>query len=81
MPTLGEKISAMRIERGLSVKALAAESNVSHTTLLRLEHGGTPHGDTVKAILGGLHRVAPLSEADVFELARDSKLSEGAILV
>ena len=80
MPTLGEKISALRAARALTSQALADEAGVGRTTLVRIEKGGKPYGDTLRAILGALHRAAPLSEGDIFELGQSGWLSEGAIL-
>lgn len=79
MRRLGEKISALRTERGLSAPQLAKSATVGRATLQRLEAGGNPHGDTLRLVLAALHRMGPLSERDVFEVARDSKLSPSAL--
>ena len=80
MVTLGEKLSAIRVERGLSMAELSDSAGVNAKTIGRIERGGKPYGDTLRAILGALHRAAPLSEGDIFELGQSGWLSEGAIL-
>lgn len=82
MPTIGEKIWALRTERGLSAKALAAGAGLHEATILRIEkgEGRSPHPDSLRAILLALHASAPLSESDAFELADRSRLSRGALV-
>lgn len=79
MAILGEKICNLRAERGLTVKALAAEAAVDPTTVVRIEHGGRFYPDTIRKILTALHASAPLSESDAFEVADASKLSRAAV--
>jgi transcriptional regulator with XRE-family HTH domain len=42
----GEKIEAMRQERGLSRRELAEKAGISMSTMRRVEHGGRVRGRT-----------------------------------
>ena len=75
---LGEKIKALRIERGLTQEQLAAKLYVSRTAVSKWETGGgTPNLDSLQA-LARLFEVsvdALLSAGDLIVLARDERRS------
>ncbi len=54
--TLGQKIKALRKQRGLTQEELAIRSQVSYTTLTKIENEGikNPSFDSVVAISRGL---------------------------
>lgn len=75
---LGEKIKALRIERGLTQEQLAAKLYVSRTAVSKWETGGgTPNLDSLQA-LARLFEVSVddlLSAGDLIVLARDERRS------
>ena len=67
---LGEKIKALRIERGLTQEQLAAKLYVSRTAVSKWETGGgTPNLDSLQAL------------ARLFEVSVDDLLSAGDLIV
>jgi transcriptional regulator with XRE-family HTH domain len=69
------------MERGLSVKALAAEASVSDSTIKRVEHSqGGAYPDTLRKLLAVLHKHAALTEQDAVEIADASRLSRAAVI-
>lgn len=80
VPNLGEKIWALRSERGLSAKALSQQAGLAQRTLLEIEKGRKPYGDTLRAIVLALHQSAPLTESDIVAIADASSLARHALL-
>ena len=63
MPTGGELLRKLRLERALTLEDLEAESEMSYRALSNIELGVTrkPTAGTLDAILSALHRRAPVS--------------------
>ena len=86
---LGENVRRLRLERGLSVVALAARSGVARATLTQLESGrGNPTIETIAAlgsVLGAeadrLLRHDPAPQALVVRAGEGSRTSEIATLI
>ena len=79
MTPFGEKVRALRRERGLTQTAMAAHLGVSSAYLSALEHGrrGRPTWDLVQRIIGYLNVIWDEAE----ELERLAELSHPRIVV
>ena len=70
-------LKILRVDKMMTVRALASASGVSPTTLVKLEHGRVrPHYSTMLAIAGALG-VHPREIAE-FDAALNRKIAEAA---
>lgn len=76
MPTLGQRISAMRAERGWTQQELAERLAISRTGVSHLEAGMSTPGERTIALLAGLFKLEPheLVEGTSYPTAKAERL-------
>lgn len=68
MPTLGERVRALRRERGLTQRRLAEQAGVDFTYLSKIENDRLEHTPSVRTLLQ-IARALGADELDLMELA------------